>query len=469
MDPHRAESQTETSGVKICHVVALPYPGRGHINPMMNLCKLLSSRQPYLLMTFVVTEEWFGILRSETKPENIRFATVPNVIPSELDRAKDFPGFLEAVFTKMEAPFEMLLDELQFPVMAIIADSSMPWAVDVGNRRNIPVASLCTTSASVFSVFHHHDLLVKNGHFPVELSERGDETVDYIPGLPSTKLADLPTVLYGGGRRVLHRVLESVSMVSKAQYLFFTSVYKLEAQVIDSLKTEFPFPVYPIGPSIPYFQIKDHNSPLTTSLNALNYLKWLDSQPSCSVLYLSLGSFLSVSNAQMDEIVAGVRSSGVRYLWVARGDTSRFINGRDDKGIVVPWCDQLRVLCHSSVGGFWTHCGWNSTLEGVYAGVPMLTFPIFADQVSNSKQIVEDWKIGWSVKNKAVSSESLVKREEISELVQNFMDINNGERKEMNKRAKKLQEICEAATAEGGTSIKNIDAFLEDISQIRST
>ncbi|XP_044466648.1 UDP-glycosyltransferase 87A1-like [Mangifera indica] len=462
-----AQSQTKTSSVKICHVVALPYPGRGHINPMMNLCKLLISRKPNLLITFVVTEEWFGFIRSETKPENIRLATVPNVIPSELDRAKDFPGFVEAVSTKMESPFEKILDELEFPVMAIIADSYMCWAVNVGNRRNIPVASLWPMSASVFSVFHHHELLVKNGHFPVEISERGDAKVDYIPGLSSTRLADLPTVLYGGGRRVLHWVLECVSGVSKAQYLLFTSVYKLEAQVIDSLKTEFPFPVYPIGPTIPYFQIKDNNSPLTTSLSGLNYLKWLDSQPSCSVLYVSLGSFLSVSNAQMDEIVAGVRSSGVRYLWVARGDTSRFKDGRDDMGIVVPWCDQLRVLCHSSVGGFWTHCGWSSTLEGVYAGVPMLTFPIFVDQVPNSKQIVEDWKIGWRVK-KEVSSESLVTREEISELVQRFMDINNGEKKEMSKRATKLQEICEGAIAEGGTSTTNIDAFLEDISQNRS-
>ncbi|KAJ0084459.1 hypothetical protein Patl1_31019 [Pistacia atlantica] len=459
-----AQSQTKTSSMKICHVLALPYPGRGHINPMMNLCKLLVARQPHILITFVVTEEWLGFIRSETKPENVRFATVPNVIPSELDRAKDFPGFLEAVSTKMEAPFEKLLDELEFPVFAIVADSYMRWAVDVGNRRNIPVASLWPMSASVFSVFHHHELLLKNGHFPVELSERGEEVADYIPGLPSTRVADLPSALYGGERQVLHRVLESVSGVSKAQYLFFTSVYKLEAQVIDKLRAEFPFPVYPVGPTIPYFQLTDDNSSLTTSLNGLNYLKWLDSQPSGSVLYFSLGSFLSVSSAQMDEIVAGVRNSGVRYFWVTRGDTSRFKDGGDDKGIAVPWCDQLRVLCHSSIGGFWTHCGWSSTLEGVYAGVPMLTFPIIADQVLNSKQIVEDWKIGWRVK-KEVASESLVTREEISELVQRFMDRNSGEKKEMNKRARKLQEICEVAVAEGGSSITNIDAFLEDSSQ----
>ncbi|KAJ0084458.1 hypothetical protein Patl1_31014 [Pistacia atlantica] len=336
--------------MKICHLVALPYPGRGHINPMMNLCKLLVSRRPDVLITFVVTEEWLGFIGSATKPENIR----------------------------------------------------------VGKRRNIPVASLWTMSASVFSVFHYRELLDKKGHFSVELSERGNELVDYIPGLTSTRVADLPTILLGTGneatRQILNWAIEGFSGVLNAQYLLFTSVYKLEAPVIDNLKAQFPFPVG-----------------LIPNLVAQS-------------LYVSLGSFRSVSSAQRDEIVAGVRNSGVRYLWVSRGDTSGFEDVDDDAGTVVPWCDQLRVLCHSSIGGFWTHCGWNSTVEAVYAGVPMLTFPITMDQVPNSKQIVEDWKIGWRVKKQVQSDESLVTREEISEIVQRFMDLDNGERKEMKEK-----------------------------------
>ncbi|KAJ4725506.1 UDP-glycosyltransferase [Melia azedarach] len=448
-----------------CHVLALPYPGRGHVNPMMNICKLLVSRQPDILITFVVTEEWHGFIGSQSKPDNVRFATLPNVIPSELVRGEDFSGFFEAVFTKMEAPFEKLLDRIdqQQPVSAIIADTYMAWAVDVGNRRNIKVASLWTMSAFVFSTLHHIDLLERNGHFPFELSERGEEIVDYIPGLPSIRLADLPTIFYGSGKKVLHRALESVSKVSKAQYLLLSSVYKLEARIIDTLKAEFPFPVYPIGPTIPYFDVKE-NSLTTRSPNGLNYLKWLDSQPSGSVLYVSLGSFLSVSRAQMDEIVAGIRNSGVRYMWVTRGDTSRFNDGRFDTGIVVPWCDQLRVLCHSSIGGFWTHCGLSSTLESLYAGVPTLTFPIFWDQVPNSRQLVEEWKTGWRVKKPETGAENLVTRDEISELVKRFMDLESGERKEISKRVEELKKICQAAAAESGSSITNMDALLKDIS-----
>ncbi|GMI92025.1 hypothetical protein like AT2G30150 [Hibiscus trionum] len=452
------------SSSSICHVVAVPYPGRGHVNPMMNLCKLLCSKTPNILITFVVTEEWLGFIASDNKPINVRFRTIPNVIPSELVRANDFPAFIAAVLTKMEAPFEVLLDrlEVELPVTAIIADTYMSWTVQVGQRRNIPVASFWTMPASVLSILHHFNLLVENHHFPADLPEQGNELVDYIPGLTPTRLADLPTFFDGNGRQVLNLVLDCVSSMPKAQYLLFTSVYELESQVIDAFKETLHFPVYAIGPSIPYLNLKEHSS-TTTGPNDHDYLKWLDLQPKGSVLYVSMGSYLSVSAAQMDEIVAGVQDSGVRYLWVSRGDSSLFKHSCGDQGLVIPWCDQLRVLCHSCVGGFLTHCGWNSTLEAVYAGVPMLTFPIFWDQIPICKNIVEDWKIGWRVKKNKVG-EHLVTREEIAELVRKFMDFESNEQTEMRERTGKFRETCGIAIAKGGSSDINVDAFIKDIS-----
>ncbi|GMN74759.1 hypothetical protein TIFTF001_052447 [Ficus carica] len=232
------------------------------------------------------------------------------------------------------------------------------------------------------------------------------------------------------------------------------------------MKAKFLFPVYTIGPSIPYFQL-DQTSSASHNNNLPDYFKWLDSQPKESVLYVSFGSFLSVSSAQLDEIVAGLKNSGTRYLWVARGDTSKIVQeygNWGDFGIVVPWCDQLRVLCHASVGGFWTHCGWNSTLEAVFGGVPILTFPIIWDQVSNSKLIVEDWKIGYRVK-KGIGVDNLVTRDEIAELVKRFMDPKNKEGKLMRERVKELQEVCHETIVKGGSSDTNLYAFIRDISQ----
>ncbi|GAV58680.1 UDPGT domain-containing protein [Cephalotus follicularis] len=446
-----------------CHVLALPYPRRGHINPMMNLCNSLTSKKPDIFITFVVTEEWLGFIGSEPNPNNVRFDTIPNVFTSELASETTNSGsFFQEVSSKMEAPVDKLVDRLELPVTTIIADTYINWAVDFGNRRNIPVASFWTMSASVYSVFHHFDLLVQNGHFPVNSKEQGNEVVDYIPGVSSTRIKDLATCIYGKGQEALHRAIETISLVSKAQYLLLTSVYELDDKVIDALKEEMSLPIYHIGPTIPYFKLENSSS---ISPMDISYAEWLDVQPKGSVLYVSQGSLHSSSNAQLEEIAAGLRNSGVRYLWVARKEATRFQEDCGDNGLVVPWCDQLRMLCHSSIGGFLSHCGWNSTSEAILAGIPMLTFPLYWDQVPDAKVIVEDWKIGWRAKNNEIGEENLVTREEIADIVRRFMDFENEDVKDMRRRVRDLREICLAAIQKGGSSDTDLDAFITDISQ----
>ena len=153
MDPTGAEPTS------VHHVVAMPFPLQGHINAMMSLCKLLSSRKHNLLITFVVTEEWLHCIGSEPKPDKIRFASIPTVI--ERAKAVDFCGFYEVIKTKMEAPFEQLLDQLQPPVDRIIADFELQWPFGFRTRRNIPLASLWTMSASFFSALHHYHVFTQ--------------------------------------------------------------------------------------------------------------------------------------------------------------------------------------------------------------------------------------------------------------------------------------------------------------------
>jgi UDP:flavonoid glycosyltransferase YjiC (YdhE family) len=166
----------------------------------------------------------------------------------------------------------------------------------------------------------------------------------------------------------------------------------------------------------------------------------------------------------LDEIAAGLRDSGVRYLWVARAEASLFKEGCGGMGLVVPWCDQLRVLCHPSLGGFWSHCGWGSTSEAAFSGIPLLTFPLYLDQAPNSKIIVDDWKIGWRVKS-GLDVDKLIKRDEIAGLVKRFMDSESDEVKEMRRRAREISEICRRAIRKGGSSDTSIDAFIDDILQ----
>ncbi|XP_047311618.1 UDP-glycosyltransferase 87A1-like [Impatiens glandulifera] len=479
------------------HLVAVPYPGRGHINPMMNLCKLIlaspmiTAANRSISITFVVTEEWRDLMGSdEICPESIRLETIPNVLPSEKVRTDDIPGFIDAAMNKMGEPVDRLLDRLDLPATAIIADTFLHWAVDIGNRRNIPVASLWTMSASVFAILHHFDLFVQNGHYPMDSSETtGDEQLaTYIPGLAPIRLADLPTIFHLKGRNLLDKAIIGFSKVHRVQFLVFTSFFDLEPDVRSSLKSQFPFPVLSVGPLIPYRDLHHNNN--NQIISPSPELQWLDSQPHSSVLYISLGSFLSVSPEQMDDIAAGIKESGVSFIWVARGESSRIRSylGEDYRGgLVVEWCEQLRVLCHSSIGGFWSHCGWNSTMESIFAGVPMITFPLHMDQVPNSKLIVDDLKIGVRMNNnnkkkkkkngykeeemvKSLMDENsgvrnkMVKREMITEIVKNFMDENNGERREMVIRANELKEMNRRAIGEGGSSQLDLEFFINAIS-----
>ena len=299
-------------------------------------------------------------------------------------------------------------------------------------------------------------------YFRLITTENGDELIDYIPGISSMRRSDI-FLLDGSwqNQQILQWVLKGQKWLNRAQYLLIPSIYELEPQVIDALKAKFSFAVYTIGPTIPFFSLKKNNS-TNPDFTGHSYLDWLDHQPFGSVLYISHGSCLSISSAQNDEIAAGLRHSGVRFLWIAREEASRVKEICGTKGIVLVWCDQLRVLLHPAIGGFWTHCGWNSIMEGVFAGIPFLTLPIAMDQLQNSKIIVEDWKVGWRVK-KDDNLDTLVTKEEISGILGKFTDLDSDLGKDMRRRAKELGKICQLAVENGGSSEINIKAFLNDI------
>ncbi|KAK2974721.1 hypothetical protein RJ640_007148, partial [Escallonia rubra] len=448
------------------HIVAMPYPGRGHINPMVQFCTLLASKG--VTITLVLTEGWLGSLIGTLRnTPRIRLSTIPNVVPSENDRTSDYAAFFEAVYTKMEAPFDRFLDRLALPISCILADTLLPWMTLVGRRRNIPIASLWTMAPSLFSIFYHFDLLASHGHFPAEnLPEKEEEIIDYIPGVSPMQAADLPPVTIGKAS-ILKYLLEPFSVITKAQAILFTSFFDLQPHVINTFKAMLPIPIYTIGPSIPY-NMPSETLPLDPNpTDDTACLHWLDKYSKASVLYVSLGSFLSMSKELIRELSEGLQASGVRFLWVARGEASSLQAACGEMGLIVPWCDQLRILSHPSVGGFLTQCGWNSAMESIYAGVPMLTFPLFADQGHNSKLVVEDWKVGLRLKRR-VGVENVVGREEISQTIKRVMDLNGEEGRELRSRAKELQGTCGRAIQAGGSTDDSISQFVTDFLQGQS-
>ncbi|KAI4305400.1 hypothetical protein L6164_028768 [Bauhinia variegata] len=260
------------------HVVAIPYPHRSHVNCMMNLCKSIASRRPnQVLITVIVTQEWLGYIGSEPMPYNICFASIPNVIPPEHDKAADVSAFFEAAMRNMEAPSEELLAHLEPPVNAIVGDVELGWPAAVANRRNIPVAVLWTMSARCYNITHQLGVLAGNRSMDVDLLDEQEMSMR-IPEMSSAELSELRKFFHDTDLKFMQLSVECLSQVPKANYLLLNTIQELEPELIDFLKTKYPFPVFPIGPSIPFSELEESHSTINGGHGA-QYMNWWVLEP----------------------------------------------------------------------------------------------------------------------------------------------------------------------------------------------
>lgn len=217
-----------------------------------------------------------------------------------------------------------------------------------------------------------------------------------------------------------------------------------------------------------------------SSINGDKCIKWLDEQQPCSVVYVSMGSLCNLRTPQLIELGLGLEASKKPFIWVIRKgnlteDLQRWVVEYDFEGkiegrglVIRGWAPQVAILSHSAIGSFLTHCGWNSSIEGISAGVPMITWPLFADQVFNAKLIVEVLKVGVSVGEETAlywggeeENGVMVKREEVRRAIEMVMD--GEDREEMRQRSKEFAEMAKRAVEEGGSSHRNLKLLIEEI------
>jgi hydroquinone glucosyltransferase len=251
-----------------------------------------------------------------------------------------------------------------------------------------------------------------------------------------------------------------------AEGVMVNSFKELEAGAISALVEKEPgYPsVYPVGPLV--------NMQPSTQADGSACLKWLDEQPHGSVLYVSFGSGGTLSSEQLNELALGLEASEQRFLWVARTPNDKVANGAyfsvhsqgdplgflpngflertKGRGLVVPsWAPQAQILSHGSTGGFLTHCGWNSTLESVVNGVPLIAWPLFAEQKMNAFMLAQD--VGVALRPKAKEN-GIVGKEEIANVVESLMEGEEGKR--IRNKMKNLKDAASRALSEDGSSTK---------------
>ncbi|XP_008235865.1 PREDICTED: UDP-glycosyltransferase 74E2-like [Prunus mume] len=451
------------------HCLVFFCPIQGHINPMLQFSKRLEHKglEVTLITTLSVhkaTHEG-GEEQSTTSFSSIALETISDGFDGEggSAQAESVQAYRDRVREIGSQTLAELIDKLSasgHPADCLVYDPVFPWALDVAKRVGIAAAAFVTVSCAVTNIFS----LVHNGLLKLPLNPNSQIL---LPGLPPLQPSDTPSFIHvpESYPAFLKLSVDLFSNLCKADWVFCNTFYELEQEVIEYWMTKF-WTLRTIGPTIPSMYLdKRHedNNEYGLSLLKLNSdpcMKWLNAKPKGSVAYMSFGSLAELGEEQMEELGLGLRRSKRYFLWVVRTSESvklpkGFAEETSEKGLVVSWCPQLEVLAHEAVGCFVTHCGWNSTLEALSLGVPMVAVPQWADQSTNAKFIMDVWKIGLKAQ---ADEKGIVRGEEIAHCVREILDGERGE--EIRKNASKWKALAKNAVDEGGSSDKNIDEFI---------
>ncbi|CAD6220549.1 unnamed protein product [Miscanthus lutarioriparius] len=397
-----------------------------------------------------------------------------------------------------EAPFRERLAALleqqrhaqEEDVACLVADAHLLTLMDVARGLGVPTLVLRTGGAACFRWFMAFPKLCDKGYLSAQgthlrihsvVHEKKTEKAwmptcpissgrvaagQAVDGAAAVSVRDLPSA--SGATLGLMRELISraVTAVKTSSGLIINTFDALEADELASLRHDLAVPVFDIGP------LYVHSPAASSSLlqQDRGCLDWLDAQGPASVLYVSFGSLASMSAADLVETAWGIANSGRPFLWVLRPGLVRgapptqqppLPDGFDaetrGRGMVVSWAPQEEVLAHPAVGALWTHCGWNSTLEGVCAGVPMLCRPCFGDQMGNARYVDHVWRTG-------VSLDGELERGKVEAAISTMMGSGESEAgTELRGRARELSRRAAESVAKAGSSDLNVDKLVNHI------
>ncbi|KAL4614830.1 hypothetical protein ACB092_07G081000 [Castanea dentata] len=469
------------------HAICIPLPAQGHINPMLKLAKLLHSKGFHI--TFVHTEfNYSRIVESRGQDsvkglDDFRFETISDGLPSTNQRGiLDLPALCTTMPVDGLCSLHDLIKKLNNassdvpPVSCIVSDGVMGFTLKAAQEFGIPEVMLFTPSGCGMLGYLHYEDLKERGYFP--LKDEGclsngylDTAIDWIPEMRGIRLKDLPTFLRSTDENdiMFNYNFESVNNAVKARAIILNTFDDLEEEVLEAIKIKYPN-LYTIGPlsilnqQLPETKLETVESNLWKEDN--DCLNWLDKREPNSVIYVNFGSLIIMTSDQLSEFAWGLANSMYSFLWVIRSNlvdggveiiSKEFMEETKERGFLSDWCPQERVLSHHSIGGFLTHCGWNSTLESICGGVPLICWPFFADQQTNCFYACNEWGIGMEI-------DTDVKREKVEGLVRELMEGEKG--MEIREKVMEWKKRAQAATKSGGSSYTNVDSLVRKLKEL---
>ncbi|XP_024027542.1 UDP-glycosyltransferase 88A1 [Morus notabilis] len=455
-------------------IVLYPSPAIGHLIAMVELGKLILTSKPSLSIHLLIAAPPYkagdtaayiaGV--SATTP-SITFHHLPPIsLPPEISSASHHHETLTYEVIRLNKPTvskALLSISQNHTIHAFIMDLFCGSTLTVSAELNIPTYFFYTSSAANLA----SSLYLPTIHetIPKSFKDLNNTPLNF-PGTPPIPSLDMPKPLLDRHDMAYKYSLQSAAELVKSNGIIVNTFESLEPRALNAMREGLCVPnaptppIYSIGPLITTKEREGSDS---------GCLKWLDSQPRQSVVFLCFGSLGMFSKEQLKEIAVGLERTRQRFLWVVRNPPSQknqslvisespeldldsllpqgFLDRTKDRGLVVKnWAPQVEVLSHDSVDGFVTHCGWNSVLEAVCAGVPMVAWPLYAEQRFNRVVLVEEIKIALPMNE---SDDGFVTASEVEKRVTELMASSSDS---IRKRALSMKHEARAALSEGGSS-----------------
>ncbi|KAL8097629.1 crocetin glucosyltransferase, chloroplastic-like [Apium graveolens] len=448
------------------HILLITFPTQGQINPSLQFAKKLTGMG--VEVTFATSlSAHVRMANTLIATKGLNFASFSDGYDDGFKLTDDAKHFMSSIRNHGSESVKQILRssaEKGRPISCVVNTLLLPWVAEVARELHVPSALLWTQPASVLDIYYYYF----NGYGEAMNSCLDDPSWSIqLPGLPRLHARDLPSFILPTCPEMYSFALPSFKEQLDADEKATVLVNSFDALEPEALKAIKKLEFISIGPVLPTAFL-DGKDPSDTSvggdlfLKSSNYRDWLDSQTHNSVIYISFGSISTLSKPQINEIGKGLLKSRKPFLWVIirkEGESEEeklsCMDELEGQGMIVAWCSQLEVLSHPALGCFVTHCGWNSTLESFVSRVPVVAFPQWTDQTTNAKLIEDVWKTGVRVNG---NGEGMVDGDEVDRCIRMVMG-----NEELRNNAKKWGDLAREAICEGGSSDKNLKAFVERV------
>ncbi|XP_034899070.1 anthocyanidin 3-O-glucosyltransferase 2-like [Populus alba] len=475
--------------MKKAELVFIPITGISHLLSSVEVAKLLVDRDERLSITFLIMKLRFDpkidrfINSVNTACNRIRFIDLPKDEPGPNQPRKSIFSLIETQIPHVKDEVSKLVSQSESspdsPTLSgFVLDMFCTPMIDVANEFGVPSYIFLTSGAAFLSLqFYIQALHDEQKVDPAEF--KGSDAELVMPCLANPVPAKvLPSVLLD--KEWLPHMLSQARRFRESKGIIINTFEELESHAIDSFSKGNTPPVYPVGPILNLNRDGDCDE---ESDKYKDIKQWLDDQPLSSVVYLCFGSRGSFGVDQVKEIAWGLEQSGHRFLWSLRKPPpkgtmeppSDYTNPRDvlpegflertaNTGKIIGWAPQTDILAHPSVGGFVSHCGWNSILESIWFGVPIAAWPLYAEQQLNAFQIIVELGLGVEIKmdyrREFISdgNEDVISAGEIERGVRCLMELRDEKREKLKEMSGKSRKALE----NGGSSFTWLGRFIQD-------